>query len=89
MIDTVIWILFASLLIGSLALGIFLLATPSDGLAVKYQNYMLRKTALPLKDEHFTTMPQVIAGIRVLGLGMVAFAVLMAGWVGYLLLSRS
>ncbi|GHB93739.1 hypothetical protein [Cerasicoccus arenae] len=77
MIEGVFWLTFSILSIGSAALGCFLLFSPRDALAVRYQNYMLAKTMRPLKDEDFSHMPKVVWGLKGAGLVCLTLSALM------------
>ncbi len=80
MIEGVFWLTFSVLAIGSAALGCYLLFSPRDALAVRYQNYMLAKTLRPLKDEDFGHLPKVIWGLKGFGfLCLVLSAAMLVG----------
>lgn len=81
LIDAITWTLFATLMIGSYVAGFYLLMSSSDHLTVRYQNHMLRKTGLPLKDEDFSTMPRVLLLFRTAGVLFIAFGSLLTLWV--------
>jgi len=68
MIEGVFWLTFSVHAIGSAAVGCYLLFSPRDALAVRYQNYMLAKTLRPLKDEDFGHLPKIVWGLKGVGL---------------------
>lgn len=74
------WFGFATLVIGSLGLGLALLIVSGDSLTYWYQGRMLRTTNLPLKDEHFGNMPQVLFFIRFCGGSLLCFVLLLSAW---------
>lgn len=74
------WMFFSAVSIGSLGLGAALLVLPSDNLAVRYQNFMLKRTELPLKDEHFSNMPQILWWMRLTGTSLLALSLILLGW---------
>ena len=78
--DAVAWLLLSGIVIGTFAGSMVLLFAPSDMLTVRYQNAMLRKTALPLKDEHFNNMPKVLFYIRLIGLSLLVVSLKIVGW---------
>lgn len=57
----------AALVIGTVALGAYLLFAPSDALVVLYQNYHLRRSMRPLKDEDFGSYASIVRRMRSLG----------------------
>lgn len=57
----------AALVIGTVALGAYLLFAPSDTLVVLYQNYHLRRSMRPLKDEDFGSYASIVRRMRSLG----------------------
>lgn len=56
-------------------LGLYLLLTSPDRLTVQYQNYMLRKTMRPLKDEDFSKSNLVVIGLKVFGFVLIVGSV--------------
>lgn len=58
---------FAGLTIGGIAAGLYLLFAPGDTLVVVYQNYHLRKSMRPLKDEDFSHPRSIVLRLRCLG----------------------
>lgn len=59
---------FAIVVVGALALGLYLLFAPADTLVVVYQNYHLRRSMRPLKDEDFRSPRSIVRRLRALGL---------------------
>lgn len=68
MIESIFWQVASILIILPAFLGVYLLASSSDQLTVRYQNYMLAKTMKPLKDEDFKNIKKIIFGLKMLGL---------------------
>lgn len=60
--------LFAAVIIGAIALGLYLLFAPSDTLVVVYQNYHLRRSMRPLKDEDFASPVSIVRRLRCMGI---------------------
>ena len=48
-------------------LGGYLIFTSPDNLSIKYQNYRLAKTKMPLKDEDFSNMNNIILRMKITG----------------------
>ena len=82
-VDVIVWILVGAFVFGPLSFGLYLVFASSDQLEVNYENYMLRKTALPLKGEDFRDLPRVVLSLRVLGVSLILFALMLAMWVIY------
>ena len=62
-----LWIGYAFLTVILMALGAYMLLVPADRLVVRYQNWRLASSGLPLKDEDFANMPRFVAASKVLG----------------------
>ncbi len=77
----VAWVLLSAVSIGGFAGGIYLLVSPGDALTVRYQNDMLRRTFLPLKDEHFSNMREVLFFFRLTGGALLLSSLFLAGWI--------
>jgi hypothetical protein len=75
------WMLVAALFFTALGFGSYLVFSSGDRLTIAYQNYMLRKTYLPLKDEHFSNMPTVLLNLRLLGSTLLLFNAIVLTWV--------
>jgi len=75
MLEGILWLLIAFLILAPGFTGIYLLTTNSDKLTVNYQNFQLRRTMLPLKDEDFANMPTVIRRLKMLGGFLLLFSV--------------
>ncbi len=78
MLEGILWLLIAFLILAPGFTGMYLLTSNSDKLTVTYQNYQLRRTMLPLKDEDFANMPTIIRRLKVLGVFMVLFSISVA-----------
>ena len=59
-------------------LGLFLFFSPSARLQASYQDFMLRYTRKPLKDEDFLDVSRKIILAKLLGAAMLAFSLIMA-----------
>lgn len=57
----------AAVVIGAAAFGLYLLFAPADALVVMYQNYHLRRSMKPLKDEDFGSYSSIVRRMRTLG----------------------
>jgi len=84
MIEGVFWFTFSALAIGSASLGCYLLFSPRDTLAVRYQNFMLAKTMRPLKDEDFRNTGLIIWGMKIFGIGCLLVSAILMLAVAYL-----
>lgn len=68
MFESILWQAASILIVLPAFLGMYLLVSSTDQLAVRYQNFMLARTMKPLKDEDFKHITWVIYGLKVLGL---------------------
>lgn len=75
MFEGLFWIFIAFLIFAPACLGFYLLVTSTDKLTVSYQNFQLKRTAMPLKDEDFSNMPRVIFRLKLTGFFLIAFSV--------------
>ena len=67
MINLIVSFLVAGLGIFLVFIGFFFLLSPRDMLTVRYQNWRLRATGRPLKDEDFPRMDSFITRLKLLG----------------------
>ncbi|MEM9226912.1 MAG: hypothetical protein AAGA45_03000 [Verrucomicrobiota bacterium] len=77
--ESIFWIFIAFLILAPGCFGIYLLTSTTDKLTVSYQNFQLRRTSLPLKDEDFSNIPQIIRRLKALGFVLCLFSVLVVG----------
>lgn len=70
------WLLsffIATAIICTLCLGLYLLFVPADTLVVMYQNYHLKRSMKPLKDEDFGSYSSIVRRMR--GFGVISLLV--------------
>lgn len=78
--EGVVWFLVATLFSVSICAGMYLITENEDKLVVRYQNFMLERTMLSLKDDDFSNLPQIILSMRLMGTGLLIFDAIMVGW---------
>lgn len=75
MLEGIFWHMVSFSLILPAAVGLYLVCTPKDSLVVRYQNFMLSRTARPLKDEDFMSFYRSLKGVRILGGVLIALSI--------------
>lgn len=65
----------AALVVGAVGFGLYLLFAPADNLVVMYQNYHLKRSMKPLKDEDFGSYSSIVRRMRSLGIISLLLAV--------------
>ena len=84
MIAFLISLLLAGVIVVPIAAGLYLLCIPSHRLGVAYMNLRHRQSSFaPLKDEHFSSLPRILVGFKLLGM-----VLLMTGLAGIYLAVR-
>ena len=81
MLEGIFWIFVAFVIFAPAFVGLYLLVTSADKLEIKYQNFQLERTHMPLKDEDFTDMPRVIKRLKAIGCALILFSVMVAIYV--------
>ena len=71
-LNLIFWLLVAVLLLVPMALGVYLLATPSDRIYERWVRIRQAHSHLSLKDEHFRYFPQTLSLLRFFSLVIIA-----------------
>ena len=76
LLNLIFWLLVAVLLLVPMAVGVYLLATPTDRIYERWVRIRQAHSHLSLKDEHFRHFPQALSLLRFLSIVIIAGCVM-------------